>query len=100
MKRTGYSMKMAVFWVVAPCSLEEVYRRFRGACCLHQQGDDGGYNLLDHRMNGNILEELYMGRIENKLAQFKQNWLNSVRYMRDQTPKTISCLLARRYAKT
>jgi hypothetical protein len=24
------SMKMAVFWVVAPCSLVEVYQRFRG----------------------------------------------------------------------
>jgi hypothetical protein len=23
-------MNMAVFWVVAPCSLVEVYRRFRG----------------------------------------------------------------------
>jgi hypothetical protein len=23
-------MKMAVFWVVEPCSLAEVYRRFRG----------------------------------------------------------------------
>jgi hypothetical protein len=23
-------MKVAVFWVVAPCSLVEVYRRFRG----------------------------------------------------------------------
>jgi hypothetical protein len=31
-------MKMAVFWVVAPCSLVEVYRRFRGTCCLHHQG--------------------------------------------------------------
>jgi hypothetical protein len=30
---------MAVFWVVAPCSLVEVYRRFRGACCLHHQCD-------------------------------------------------------------
>jgi hypothetical protein len=28
------SMKMAVFWVVAPCSLVEDYRRFRGVCCL------------------------------------------------------------------
>jgi hypothetical protein len=28
-------MKVAVFWVVAPCSLLEVYRRFRSACCLH-----------------------------------------------------------------
>jgi hypothetical protein len=26
---------MAVFWVVAPCSLVEVYQRFRGSCCLH-----------------------------------------------------------------
>jgi hypothetical protein len=23
---------------IAPCSLAEVYRRFRGACCLHHQG--------------------------------------------------------------
>jgi hypothetical protein len=30
---------MAVFWVVAPCSLVEVYQRFRGTCCLHHQGD-------------------------------------------------------------
>jgi hypothetical protein len=29
--------KMAVFWVVAPCSLVEVYQRFRGPCCLHHQ---------------------------------------------------------------
>jgi hypothetical protein len=25
---------MAVFWVVAPSSLVEVYQRFRGACCI------------------------------------------------------------------
>jgi hypothetical protein len=31
---------MAVFWVIAPCSLVEVYQRFRGACCLHHQGDE------------------------------------------------------------
>jgi hypothetical protein len=31
-------MKMAVFWVVAPCRLVEVYRRFGGDCCLHYQG--------------------------------------------------------------
>jgi hypothetical protein len=40
------SVKTAVFWIVEPCSLVEVYRRFRGACCLHHQGDespcDGG----------------------------------------------------------
>jgi uncharacterized membrane protein YecN with MAPEG domain len=29
------TMKMAVFWVVAPCGLVWVYRRFRGLYCLH-----------------------------------------------------------------
>jgi hypothetical protein len=32
-------MKIAVFWVAAPCSLVEVYQRFGGPCCLHHQGD-------------------------------------------------------------
>jgi hypothetical protein len=36
---------MAVFWVTAPCSLVEVYQRFRGPCCLHHQGDRPAYNL-------------------------------------------------------
>jgi hypothetical protein len=36
---TAESTKMAVFWVVAPCILVEVYQRFRGPCCLHHQGD-------------------------------------------------------------
>jgi hypothetical protein len=31
---------MAVFWVVALCSLVEVYRRSRGACYFHNQGDE------------------------------------------------------------
>jgi hypothetical protein len=30
--------KMAVFWVVALCSLVYVYRRFKGSFCLHYQG--------------------------------------------------------------
>jgi hypothetical protein len=30
---TAVSMKMVVFWVAAPCSLVEVYQRFRGPCC-------------------------------------------------------------------
>jgi hypothetical protein len=33
-------MKMAVFSVVVPCSLVEVYQRFRGPCCLHNQSDE------------------------------------------------------------
>jgi hypothetical protein len=39
---TVANMKMVVFWVVAPCSLVEVYRCFRSACCLHHQGDKYG----------------------------------------------------------
>jgi hypothetical protein len=31
---TAARMKMAV-WVVAPCNLVEVCRRFRGDCCHH-----------------------------------------------------------------
>jgi hypothetical protein len=31
---------MAVFWVVAPCSLVEVYKCFRGPCYLHHHHPD------------------------------------------------------------
>jgi hypothetical protein len=30
-------MKMAVFWVVVPYILVEVYQCFKGPCCLHHQ---------------------------------------------------------------
>jgi hypothetical protein len=30
---------MADFWVMAPCSLVEVYKRFRGLCRIHHLGD-------------------------------------------------------------
>jgi hypothetical protein len=33
--------KMAIFWVVAPCSLVEVYQRFRGPWWFHHQGEHG-----------------------------------------------------------
>jgi hypothetical protein len=34
------TMKFSVFWDVAPCSEVDVDRRFRGAYCLHHQGDE------------------------------------------------------------
>jgi hypothetical protein len=37
-----------VFWVVAPCSLVQVYWRFGGACCLHGP-DDAGYTAQHPR---------------------------------------------------
>jgi hypothetical protein len=35
---------MTAFWNIAPCSVVEVGRRFRGAYCFHHQGDE--YNLI------------------------------------------------------
>jgi hypothetical protein len=39
-------LRWAVFWVVAPCSLVEIYQRFRGPCCLHYQGDESLIALM------------------------------------------------------
>jgi hypothetical protein len=36
-------LNIAVSWVVAPCSLVEVYRRFRGACCRHHKANVNFY---------------------------------------------------------
>jgi hypothetical protein len=53
---------MAVFWVVAPCSLVEVYQRFRGPCCLHHQGDESSvkrrYNPEDNHLRTHRRENL------------------------------------------
>jgi hypothetical protein len=35
-----WNTKMAVFYVVGPCSLVDVYQRFGGACCLHHHRPD------------------------------------------------------------
>jgi hypothetical protein len=40
---TAASMKI-VFWDAAPCSLAEVYQRFRGAYSLPHQGEDGPHD--------------------------------------------------------
>ncbi|KDR07272.1 hypothetical protein L798_03263 [Zootermopsis nevadensis] len=37
------SVKTAVFWVAAPCSLIEVYQHFRGPFCLHHQDDESSH---------------------------------------------------------
>jgi hypothetical protein len=48
---------VAVFWVVALCSLVEVHRRFRGACCLHHQGNRPE-EPEDNRLHTLLLENL------------------------------------------
>jgi hypothetical protein len=35
------NIKMAAFWVIAPCSLVKAYQHFRDSCCLHHQSDGG-----------------------------------------------------------
>jgi hypothetical protein len=49
-------LKMAVFAVVAPYGLVKLYRRFRGACCLHSR-PEGGSELLARR---NHLENIFL----------------------------------------
>jgi hypothetical protein len=55
---TAVTMKMAVFWVVAPCSLVEVYIALRGACRLHRRGDynDVGSKHLCYVPEDSILQ--------------------------------------------
>jgi hypothetical protein len=37
-------MKIKGFWDIAPCSLVGVHPRFRGAYCLHHQGETSVYS--------------------------------------------------------
>jgi hypothetical protein len=46
----GDEKKMTVFWIVEPCSLVQVYRRFRGAYCLYHQ-DDQEVNTSEMSVN-------------------------------------------------
>jgi hypothetical protein len=48
-------MKTAVFWVVAPCSLVEVYQHFRGPCCLHNHHPD----LMEAARTSEMLVNFY-----------------------------------------
>jgi hypothetical protein len=54
---TAVTMKMAVFWAVAPCRLIWVYKRFRGLYCYHPQSDErrGGRRSRPDDGNGTDL---------------------------------------------
>jgi hypothetical protein len=45
-KKITSFLKMADIWIVAPCSLLEVHRCFRGAYCLHVQGYQFAQNFV------------------------------------------------------
>jgi hypothetical protein len=78
---TAVSTKMAIFWVVAPCSLVEDYQRFRGPCCLHHQGDASSTRLLalqPRRQPSSYLQKL----------QVKLHFSVSIFNMKTQPPRT------------
>jgi hypothetical protein len=42
----GRDYEYESFWDVAPCSLVQVHRRFRGAQCLHHQGGESSQKVV------------------------------------------------------
>jgi hypothetical protein len=55
---------MAVIRVAAQCSLLEVYRRFRGACCLHQHCETSAHFCQTTRHNNPEDSHVYIRRLE------------------------------------
>jgi len=53
-------------------------------------GPTAQYSSLEHRWNEDILEELKEDTVKNKLAQYKQKWLNHFSRMEDiRYPKQL-----------
>jgi hypothetical protein len=71
-------IKLAVFWVVASCSLVEVYRRFRGAFCLHYEGNEAASTS---EKSVNFYETMI--RCNSEDSHFKS--LTSIKLMVDQS---------------
>jgi hypothetical protein len=56
-------MKVTVFWDDVPCSLVETGRRFRGAYCLHHQGNDRDY-MAQHPRRQSTSLKVSFSRVE------------------------------------
>jgi hypothetical protein len=52
------SIKMAVFWDVAPCSLVEIDRRFRSSCYIHHQGQHSMFIFIVSVRTVGIVKDL------------------------------------------
>jgi hypothetical protein len=62
--------KIAVFWVVAPCSLAEVYQRFRYPYCLHHLGDESLIALMmEAARTSEMLVNFYQIRLHGATTQ-------------------------------
>jgi hypothetical protein len=69
----------APFWVVVPCNLVEIYRCFRGACCLHHQGDESSswrYRQYITRRNNPEDTLLHIRRRQNLKSHQKTSTLH------------------------
>jgi hypothetical protein len=85
---TAVRKKMAVFWVAAPCSLVEIYQRFRGPCCFHHQG-----NISNQFLARGFLVALMM-----KAARTSETLVNLYQTTRRYNPE-VSHLRFRNYKK-
>jgi hypothetical protein len=78
---------MAVFWVVAPCSLVEVYQRFRGPCCLAIA------LMMEAARTSETLVNFYQttrryNPEDNHLRTHRRENLKSYKFTSDKTEKT------------
>jgi hypothetical protein len=65
-------MKIIAVWGIAPCSLIEVDRHFRGAYCLNHQGDE--------RWGNDPLQNMYLHRaVQHRKALTNIHVLNGVK---------------------
>jgi hypothetical protein len=77
---TAASMKMTVFWVVAPCNLIDVYRHFRGACCLHHQGSPWWWRQQHLWNDGKFLLDYMAQEPRRQPSQFR--WVYNYHFLR------------------
>jgi hypothetical protein len=81
-------MKMVVFWVVAPCSLVEASRRFKGVCCLHHQGA-----TIYKKLSSNydyFLTTFFQFLVQNHLIMSVGDKLHTLKLIRLSTYKSIN----------
>jgi hypothetical protein len=65
---TATRIKTTVFWDVAPCSLVETDRRFRGAFCLHHQGRRPDYGGSKHLLKRRSISTRLHGATSQKTS--------------------------------
>jgi hypothetical protein len=80
--KSKYRIKMAVFWVTVPCSLVEVYRRFRGTCYLHHQGDDD-WGSKHHWNVGKLLPDYTAQQLRIQSSSYLPPWEPQILHLLD-----------------